>query len=177
MSLGHLQSAADFEKVTWRLDLLLLDFAAKYEEMSTTALSDNPDVAVPLLTINRWILMQRKVTGGSVSFNQNWSKYRDGFGSATDNDNYWLGLEKIYRLLQLGNLRLRIEAINHDLLYIVSVCVSTEASFYIYDMCNCERLCVEFGDKMFDICCFKAMTFTTRMWANAQRDGRPAEYR
>jgi len=86
----------------------LLDFLAKYEETSTTALSDNP-TAEPLLTINGWILMQRKVTGGSVSFEQNWAEYRDGFGSATDNDNYWLGLEKVYRLLQFGNLRLRIE--------------------------------------------------------------------
>jgi len=86
---------------------------AKYEETYTTALSDNPDVAVPLLTINRWILMQRKVTGGSVTFAQNWAEYRNGFGSATDNDNYWLGLEKIYRLLQFGNLHLRIEAKLH----------------------------------------------------------------
>ena len=53
--------------------------------------------------------MQRKVTGGSVSFNQNWAEYRDGFGTAQGNDNYWLGLEKVYRLLQFGNVRLRIE--------------------------------------------------------------------
>jgi len=66
---------------------------------------------VPLLTVNRWILMQRKVPAGSVSFIQDWTEYRDGFGSAMDDDNYWLGLEKIYRLvLQFGNLRLRIEA-------------------------------------------------------------------
>jgi len=49
--------------------------------------------------------MQRKVTGGSVSFNQNWAAYRDGFG----NDNYWLGLEKVYRLVQLGSVTLRVE--------------------------------------------------------------------
>jgi len=53
--------------------------------------------------------MQRKVPAGSVSFTQNWIKYRDGFGSPTGNDNYWLGLEKIYRLLQFGNVGLRIE--------------------------------------------------------------------
>ena len=58
--------------------------------------------------------MQRKVTGGSVSFRKNWAAYRDGFGSATDNDNYWLGLEKIYRFLQFGNLRLRIEACSYS---------------------------------------------------------------
>ena len=90
-------------------DQCLLDFVTKYEETSTTALSANPAVAVPLLTINGWILMQRKVTGGSVSFNQTWAEYRDGFGSATGNDNYWLGLDKVYRLMQLGSARLRVE--------------------------------------------------------------------
>jgi len=76
---------------------------------STTALSTNPAVVVPLLTINGWIQMHRKVTGGSVSFKRNWVKYRNGFGSAEGNDNYWLGLQKVYRLTQLGNARLRIE--------------------------------------------------------------------
>jgi len=55
------------------------------------------------------MLMQRKVTGGSLSFYQNWVKYRDGFGAAAGSDNYWLGLEKIYRLMQMGSTRLRIE--------------------------------------------------------------------
>ena len=76
---------------------------------STTVLSTNPAVAVPLLTINGWILMHRKVTGGFVSFTQDWIEYRDGFGSPSGNDNYWLGLEKIYRLQQFGNVRLRVE--------------------------------------------------------------------
>ena len=90
----------------------MIDFAAKYEETSTTALGANPAVAVPLLTINSWMLMQRKVTGGSVSFAQNWTEYRDGFGSASGNDNYWLGLEKVYSLIQLqGSARLRVEVL------------------------------------------------------------------
>ena len=56
---------------------------------------------MPLLTINGWILMQRKVTNGSVSFTQNWAEYRDGFGSAAGNDNYWLGLLLLPLLLLL----------------------------------------------------------------------------
>jgi len=87
----------------------VLDYVANYEQTSTTALSVNPSVAVPLLTVNGWILMQRKVTGGSVSFNKNWAEYRDGFGSAAGNDNYWLGLDKVYRLVQLGRTALRVE--------------------------------------------------------------------
>jgi len=89
----------------------LLDFVAKYEDTSTAALSANPAVAVPLMTINGWIVMQRKVTGGSVSFVENWAEYRDGFGSATGNDNYWLGLDKVYRLVQMGSVSLRVEVI------------------------------------------------------------------
>jgi len=87
----------------------LLGFLAKYEKTSYTALSDNPAVSVPLLIINGWILMQRKITGGSVSFVQNWAEYRDGFGSASGDDNYWLGLDKVYRLMQMGGVRLRVE--------------------------------------------------------------------
>jgi len=64
---------------------------------------------VPLLTINGWILMTRKVYRGSVSFVQNWVAYRDGFGARTGNDNYWLGLDKVYRLVQMGSVRLRVE--------------------------------------------------------------------
>ena len=87
----------------------MLEFVATYEATSTTALTADPTVVVPLLAINGWILMQRKVTGGSVSFGQNWAAYRDGFGSEADNDNYWLGLDKVYRLVQMGSVRLRIE--------------------------------------------------------------------
>jgi len=75
-----------------------------------TGLSANPAVAVPLLTISSWILMQRKVTGGSVSFDRNWAAYREGFGSPSGDDNYWLGLDKVYRLMQLGSVTLRVEA-------------------------------------------------------------------
>jgi len=84
---------------------------AEYEEISSTALSADPAVVVPLLTINNWILMQRKVKLGlsSVSFNQTWAAYRDGFGSPSGNDNYWLGLDKVYHLMQLGSVRLRVE--------------------------------------------------------------------
>jgi len=89
--------------------MIHIDYVAKYEEISTTALSANPADVVPLLTINGWILMQRKVNGGSVSFNQNWTEYRDGFGSAAGNDNYWLGLDKVYRLMQMSGASLRVE--------------------------------------------------------------------
>jgi len=85
------------------------DFQPAYVSTATTVLSDNQTAAVPVLTINGWILMMRKVISGLVSFNKTWIMYRDGFGPSADNDNYWLGLEKVYRLVQLGNARLRVE--------------------------------------------------------------------
>ena len=95
-----------------------------YETTSTTALSsDVPAVAVPLLTINGWMLMMRKVVGGLVSFNRNWAAYRYGFGSATDSDNYWLGLDKVYHLVQLGSTSLRVEVEDIDLFHKKSSCV------------------------------------------------------
>ena len=87
----------------------MLDYVAKYEETSTTVLSADPAVAVPILTIHGWILMQSRVVGGSVSFNQNWAAYRDGFGSVTGTDNYWLGLGKVYCFLQRGHASLSIQ--------------------------------------------------------------------
>jgi len=82
---------------------------AEYEVISSTAVSADPAVAVPLQAINGWIVMQRRVPGGTVSFEQNWAAYRDGFGSAAGNDNYWMGLDKVYRLVQLGSATLRVE--------------------------------------------------------------------
>ena len=75
-------------------------------------MSTSTTVVVPLLTVNGWILLQRKVTGSAVSFTQEWTEYRDGFGMTTGYDNYWLGLGKIYRMQQFGNVRLRIEVYN-----------------------------------------------------------------
>ena len=53
--------------------------------------------------------MQRKVIASLMSFNKNWAEYRDGFGSAAGNENYWLGLDKVYRLVQMGSAALRVE--------------------------------------------------------------------
>jgi len=85
-------------------------FTVEVADTSTTALTANPSVVVPVRVANGWILMQRKVPSTiSVYFNQPWANYRDGFGSITGDDNYWLGLDKIYHLVQLGNLKLRVE--------------------------------------------------------------------
>ena len=86
----------------------MLDFVAEYEQKSTTALSAG-DVVVPVLTINNWILMQRKIDGAFEEWLLSWAEYRAGFGSLEGSDKYWLGLDKIYRLTQLGSVTLRVE--------------------------------------------------------------------
>jgi len=98
--------------------LLVIDYVANYEETSTKALTANPDVIVPLVTINGWILMQRNEVAGFLSFAKNWAEYRDGFGSVAGNDNYWLGLDKVYRIVQLGSARLRVEVLNLSKVYV-----------------------------------------------------------
>ena len=99
------------------------NYVAEFDETSTAALTEYPSVVVPLMVINGWMLMQRKVMGGSVSFNQNWAEYRDGFGSTTGKDNYWLGLDKVYHLVQLGSLELRVEVDNKLRYYIFNYCM------------------------------------------------------
>ena len=51
---------------TVTIKVKLSDFEATYQKTSTTALSNTSAVVVPLLTINGWILMMRKVAGGST---------------------------------------------------------------------------------------------------------------
>jgi hypothetical protein len=65
----------------------------------------------PVLSVNSWIIIQNKVPQGesSVSFNQTWLAYRNGFGDLTMTSNYWIGNEVIYGLVSTGNYKLRVE--------------------------------------------------------------------
>ena len=44
-----------------------------------------------------------------MTFHQNWVAYRDGFGSMTGNDNYWLGLDRVHHFTSMSFVKLRIE--------------------------------------------------------------------
>ena len=61
--------------------------------------------SVPVLSIYNWIIIQQRVDG-SVSFNKGWTDYVNGFG---DLNNIWLGLEKVYQLVNGRAYKLRIE--------------------------------------------------------------------
>ncbi|XP_021344846.1 ficolin-3-like, partial [Mizuhopecten yessoensis] len=68
---------------------------------------------------------------GSVGFNKSWDSYRIGFGTLTGE--FWIGFAK-YRILQLLNLKMRIEMGGWDgsLKYVeyTSLTVSHESSYY-----------------------------------------------
>uniref|UniRef100_A0A8C5RAM6 Fibrinogen C-terminal domain-containing protein n=1 Tax=Leptobrachium leishanense TaxID=445787 RepID=A0A8C5RAM6_9ANUR len=53
-----------------------------------------------------WTVVQKRFDG-SEDFNQDWQNYLQGFGKA--NEEYWLGLQNIYRLTMQGPYELRVE--------------------------------------------------------------------
>ena len=59
-----------------------------------------------------WTVFQRRVDG-SVEFNRNWADYEAGFGDF--NQEFWLGLSKIYRLVKPGTQNtLRVEVADFE---------------------------------------------------------------
>uniref|UniRef100_A0A8C5SNE7 Angiopoietin like 3 n=1 Tax=Laticauda laticaudata TaxID=8630 RepID=A0A8C5SNE7_LATLA len=55
---------------------------------------------------NPWTIIQKR-SDGSVDFNQTWESYRDGFGNL--DGEFWLGLQKIYSIVDQADYILRIE--------------------------------------------------------------------
>ena len=60
-------------------------------------------------SVEPWLLIQNKVTPGTVSFTQTWAAYRDGFGTATLQDNYWIGNNLLHQLTSSAACHLRVE--------------------------------------------------------------------
>ncbi|XP_013931407.1 PREDICTED: angiopoietin-related protein 3 [Thamnophis sirtalis] len=55
---------------------------------------------------NPWTIIQKR-SDGSVDFNQTWESYIDGFGNLEGE--FWLGLQKIYSIVDQADYILRIE--------------------------------------------------------------------
>ncbi len=72
----------------------------------------NPSLGIPVQSVNSWIVIHNNVvSSGVTSFNQNWLAYRNGFGSCTLSDNFWLGNELVYKLTSAATYSLRIEVV------------------------------------------------------------------
>ena len=58
-----------------------------------------------------WTVVQhRKPSSKETDFYRNFAEYRSGFGSASAS--YWLGLDRLFRLVNLASLKLRIDVCN-----------------------------------------------------------------
>ncbi|XP_035240260.1 fibrinogen-like protein 1 [Anguilla anguilla] len=56
-----------------------------------------------------WTVIQQR-RNGKVDFNRDWSAYKDGFGNfKRNNDEFWLGNERIYELLRGGENMMKID--------------------------------------------------------------------
>lgn len=70
----------------------------------------NPSKALLLSSVNIWIVIQNLAMNAATSFHKPWVDYRDGFGPLTLSDNYWIGLDHIYRLTSTNlQYSLRVE--------------------------------------------------------------------
>ncbi|XP_071837750.1 uncharacterized protein [Apostichopus japonicus] len=65
-----------------------------------------PHEPFPVYCKDGWMLFQKRV-GGSVSFNNSWTTYRDGFGDLSSS--FWLGNEKLHVISAQRDHQLRID--------------------------------------------------------------------
>ena len=58
-----------------------------------------------------WTVFQKRLDG-SVDFYRDWADYKDGFGDLKGE--FWLGLDKIHRLTDSGQYKLRVDLEDWD---------------------------------------------------------------
>ena len=54
-----------------------------------------------------WLVIQRRVEGGTVDFNRDWRDYEEGFGDLEGE--FWYGLQNIHCLTNSANMELRMD--------------------------------------------------------------------
>ena len=57
-----------------------------------------------------WIIIQRRITNGTVNFTRNWVDYVNGFGDL--DGEFWIGLNNIYQLTNQQEVELQISVWN-----------------------------------------------------------------
>jgi hypothetical protein len=77
---------------------LLVGFLANFETKNVTiSLIASP---VPLMSVNNWIIVLSRVSESSFPVKLTSAAYVDGFGDIQSN--FWLGLDKIYKLTNMA---------------------------------------------------------------------------
>ena len=59
-----------------------------------------------------WIVIQRRLSGGTVNFTRDWCGYEKGFGDLSGE--FWYGLTNIHHLTTLNDVELRIDMVFED---------------------------------------------------------------
>ena len=59
-----------------------------------------------------WIVIQRRITNGTVNFTRNWEDYKNGFGDL--DGEFWIGLGNIYELTNQQEVDLQISVWNDN---------------------------------------------------------------
>ena len=59
-----------------------------------------------------WIIIQRRITNGTVNFYRNWEDYENGFGGL--DGEFWIGLRNIYEFTNQQGVDLQISAWNEN---------------------------------------------------------------
>lgn len=61
------------------------------------------------MSVHNWIVISQRIDG-SVSFNRNWTDYKNGFGTFFNaSSNFWVGNEKLFLVTKYRNCKLRVE--------------------------------------------------------------------
>lgn len=66
-----------------------------------------------------WIVIQQRLDG-SVDFNRSWADYRDGFGTASNSTEFWLGLEAMHWITNQAEYGLVVELKGEKGMYVYS---------------------------------------------------------
>ena len=59
-----------------------------------------------------WMVIQRRIAGGTVNFTRDWNDYVNGFGDL--NGEFWYGLDNIHYLTTRDDVELRIDMVNEN---------------------------------------------------------------
>lgn len=91
-------------KLSNALDAILISgFSTTYEIANITV--PNITGAFSLKTINSWVIIQQRFSN-ITWIDGAWQDYKNGYGGIEDN--FWLGLEKVYQMTNAASYRLRI---------------------------------------------------------------------